>query len=123
MSGELRPKLSFKVGDRFVLRHAGKYAQPDGVAEVVRVGSKYAYVTTNGSGREYRLDMSTTSGQIRQDARLTLPEIDAYVAKVKAAWLILAEYGFVIEQWRSDVRDGDLFAVADLLVSRDPATD
>jgi hypothetical protein len=129
MSGELKPKMTFKVGqvldgiwhhDRVGTRGRGPTKPPEEWVHreirVVKVARKYVYFEI-GTWSTERQAIDCPSRHIG-GYDIDFPELDEYEARVAAAHEAIEAYGFDggRHYWHgSDPHDADLFAVAALL--------
>lgn len=117
MSEELKPTGEFTVGqtvwasprfgDRTVLRKA----------RVVRIARVWAEAEVEGwSHQPIRFRTDSGLGDQAAQFHIEVPGLDAYKARVSAAWAVLEAHGFLVDQWqRREAHDAELFAVAELL--------
>lgn len=131
MSGELKPKMAFEVGqvldgvwrhDRVGFRGQGPTKPPEDwkheEIRVTKIARKYVYFAIGKWGVEYRQLIDSPNRSI-DGYDVEFPELEAYEARVAEANDAMEEFGFGTGHYRwNSLHDADLFAVADLLKAR-----
>jgi hypothetical protein len=115
MSGELKPKNKFVVGEEIIAyRHLHRAVErrPAVVVETARV---WAIAEVEGIGQRQRFRMETGIGDNNAWWNFSVPSLIRFNDRVSAAWETLKAHGLASAYYAGSVHDAHLFAVADLL--------